>query len=162
MIEKPEWDVESPKGRREMAAWLDYMLDRDLDVRFEKMQDEAHSSEIIEEALAFGRDNDGISYLRQRLNDGTASERDLKRAARLLDPSPKKRGRKAKGTSGRDWRLVAAAQDHERIKLLWKVHYGKTYSVNEKSAEFAEQRWNTIKWVAENARRSKDRKFAAD
>ena len=160
-MEKPKWELETDKGRRAMAEWLDFMLDRQLDVRAEDWEAEAHSADNIEEAVTFCRDNDALEFLVDRLRSGNASPVDQKRAAILLDASPKKRGPKVKGTSARYWWLVAAAEDHERIKSLWKEHYGETYRVNDISAKFAAERWGaSMDWVIKNARRPKDRKFA--
>ena len=161
-MEKPkDLKLDTDLGRREMAEWLDFMLDRQFDVRVEEWQSEAHSAENIEEMFAFCRDYDALQFLIERLMSGIASAADQKRAALLLDPSPKKAGRKVKGTGARYWWMVAAAQDHERIKLLWKEHYGKTYRVNDMAAKFAAERWGAnAEWLIDNARRPKSRKFA--
>ena len=161
-MDKPEWGgLETDKGRRAMARWLDFKLDQQLDVRAEEWQSQAHSAKNIEETLAYCRDNDALHFLVGRLMSGKASGADQKRAAILLDASPKTPGRKVKGTGARYWWLVAAAQDHERIKSLWKEYYGESYGVNDMSAKFAAERWGaSTDWVIKNARRSKARKFA--
>lgn len=161
-MEKPVWNLGTAKGKQAMAAWLDFMLDRELDLEFDAWQMNAHTPENIDIMFQYCRENEPMTLLARRLRDRTVTDADLDRLANFVDPAPKKRGPKVKGKSARDWRLVAAAKDNVRIKELWKNHYGKSYKTSEASAEFAEERWDTATrgWIVENARRGKNRNFA--
>ena len=125
--DKPEWDVSSDKSRARIAAWVNAMLDAELEAA-------AAAAGSPESVATFVRAVEPAERVFARLDTGEGDAEDQARAAyewRLAQDeiarlnAPKKPGPVPQPKIDRNAQLFGAARDLDRIMALWREHYGR-------------------------------------